>query len=145
MKVYEDGVCRCHGLLSPVRTPAGDIARVTNERECILQRIGIWLATKKGERPLHPAFGCCIKEYINKPMTLATLKALQGAIKSDLDDLFPEYPVKNLRVTVPERNTVRIQAYVGHVEVDFLGSEPEINKLHDQLNHAMSDLGMAAY
>lgn len=144
-EIYQDGLCRCHGLWSPVRTPNGDIARVTKERECILQRIMVWLSVKKGERPLFPNFGCCIRSYINKPLSVAVLKELKGQIQSELEELFPEYQVQNLRITVPERNAIRIEAYVGTVAVDFLGTAATLNELNTRLNSALSDLGMASY
>ena len=79
--LFDNGFCRCHGALSPVRTANGDIARVTNPLECIYQRIGVWLGTKKGERPLHPRFGCCIRDYMNEPLTMSKLKDLKGQEK----------------------------------------------------------------
>jgi phage baseplate assembly protein W len=142
--LFDDGLCRCHGLLSPARTANGDIARVTNELDCIYQRIGIWLGCKKGERPIHPNFGCCIRDYINEPMTLSKLKALRGQVEAELKEIFPEYTISNLRVTVPERNSVKIEAQVGSYPVEFLGNAATLNKLNTQLNAALKDLGMAS-
>lgn len=144
MEINELGFCRCHGLVSFVRTPNGDFARVTQPLECIQQRIGMWLAVKKGERPLFPNFGCCIRSYINKPLTRATLKALKGELLAELRELFPEpeLQVSNLVITVPERNTISVWAYIGNFEVLFTENEAELNKLHSQLQRALSDLGM---
>ena len=141
--VFDNGFCRCHGQLSPKRTASGDIARVTTELDCIYQRLGIWLAVKKGERPLHPNFGCCIWQYINEPMTYSILQALKGQIERELKELFPEYKISNLRVTVPERNAVSISAVIGIYPVEFLGNAATLNKLSSQLNRALRDLGMA--
>jgi len=145
MAINEDGVCRCHGLLSPARTATGDIARVTKEHECVLQRIAIWLAVKKGERPLHPNFGCCIRSYINRPMTVSILKSLKGEIQAELEELFPEYQVSNLRVNVPARNEISIKVNIGAYPVDFLGNAAILNELNMVLNRALKDLGMASY
>lgn len=139
---FDDGFCRCHGLLSPVRTSHGDIARVVDPVECIYQRIGIWLATKKGERPIHPEFGCCIWEYINEPLTVAVLKELRGRVEAELQEIFPEYNVRNVTVTVVEKNTIEIRAYVGDAEVKFLGNEATLSKLNAQLREALKDLKM---
>lgn len=143
--IGEDGVCRCHGLMSPARTAAGDIARVTKEQDAIKQRIMIWLAVKKGERPLHPYFGCCIRSYMNKPLTMSIIKSLRGEIQAELEELFPEYVVSNLRVTVPERNSIDIKAVINGHPVEFLGNEANLNLLNTRLNTALSDLGMASY
>lgn len=143
--VNEDGICRCHGLWSPLKTPWGDIARVTDERECIMQRIEVWLAVKKGERPLFPNFGCCIRSYINQPMTRAKLAELRGQIRAELQEIFPEYEISNLRVTVPERNTISIKVNIGNIPIEFLGNEASLYELNERLNSALKDLGMASY
>lgn len=143
--LFDNGFCRCHGALSLTRTANGDIARVTNPLECIYQRIGVWLGTKKGERPLHPRFGCCIRDYINEPLTQSRLLDLKGQIEYELKELFPEYTVSNVRVQVPERNTIKVEAVIGNSSVEFLGNAATLNKLNSQLNAALKDLGMASY
>lgn len=143
--INENGECRCHGRYSPQRTASGDIARVTEERECIEQRIMIWVACKKGERPLHPQFGCCIRSYINMPLTMSVLKSLRGQIQAELEELFPEYIVSNLRVTVPERNAIDVKVSIGPYPVSFLGNAASLNELNSRLNAALKDLGMASY
>jgi len=143
--LFDNGICRCHGVLSLQRTATGDIARVTKEQECVLQRIMIWLAVKKGERPLHPNFGCCIRSYINRPMTVSILKSLKGEIQAELEELFPEYQVSNLRVNVPARNEISIKVNIGAYPVDFLGNAAILNELNMVLNRALKDLGMASY
>jgi phage baseplate assembly protein W len=110
-----------------------------------MQRIAIWLAVKKGERPLHPNFGCCIRSYINKPLTMSLVKELKGRIQSELEELFPEYTVSNLRITVPERNTINIKAIIGSYPVEFLGNPASLNELNTRLNEALRDLGMGSY
>jgi phage baseplate assembly protein W len=105
----------------------------------------IWLAVKKGERPLHPEFGCCIRSFINQPMTISILKDLKGQIQAELEELFPEYEVSNLRVTVPARNEVSIKANIGAYPVEFVGNAASLNELNTMLNRALSDLGMASY
>jgi phage baseplate assembly protein W len=143
--LFDNGVCRCHGLLSPARTASGDTARVTKEQECIMQRIGIWLAVKKGERPIFPNFGCCIRSYMNMPLTVSILKSLKGQIQSELEELFPEYTVSGLRLEVPARNEISIKAYIGSYPVEFLGNAASLNEMNSRLNAALKDLGMASY
>ncbi len=140
--LFENGFCRCHGRLSPIHSSNGDIARVTDELECIYQRIGVWLAVKKGERPLFPNFGCCIWSFVNRPLTMSNLKQLKGLLQSELEELFPEYIVSNLRVTVPERNTTSVSAQIGAYPVEFLGNPATLNQLESQLARALKDLGM---
>jgi phage baseplate assembly protein W len=91
------------------------------------------LGTKKGERPPHPRFGCCIRDYINEPLTQSRLLDLKGQIEYELQELFPEYTVSNVRVQVPERNTIKVEAVIGNSPIEFLG------------NAALKDLGMASY
>jgi len=143
--VFENGICRCHGRWSPVRTSSGDVARVTKEQDCIMQRIQVWLSVKKGERPLFPNFGCCIRSYMNMPMTMSILKALKGQIQAELEELFPEYTVSNLRITVPARNEIDTKVNIGAYPVEFLGNAASLNEMNTRLNAALKDLGMASY
>ncbi len=142
---FDNGFCRCHGIFDLTRTTSGDIARVTDPLYSIYQRIGIWLACKKGERPLHPHFGCCIRDYMNEPLTISKLKDLKGQVEYELQEVFPEFKVSNVRIQVPERNTIQVEARIGNVDVQFLGNEATINKLHSQLKNALRDLGMRSY
>jgi phage baseplate assembly protein W len=140
--LFDNGICRCHGQLSPQRTASGDIARVTDEKGGMEQRLGIWLACKKGERPLHPQFGCCIWEFILEPMTIANLKRLKGQVQYELEELFPEYVVSNTRITVPARNTINVTSQIGPYPVEFMGNPATLGKLNTMLRSALSDLGM---
>ena len=142
MLIGEDGVCRCHGLLSPVHTSNGDIARVTDARDCIWQRLGVWLATKKGERPLNPRLGCCIKDYFNQPLTYSKLLDLRGDLERELKAVFPEFKVSGVKVEVPERDTVKVSATIGETEIEFLGNPATISSLESHLSRVLADLGM---
>jgi len=152
---FDNGNCRCHGVLSPVHSSNGDIARVTplidtegdiDYTDCIMQRLGIWLAVRKGERPLFPNFGSCISDYINEPLTYSKLLDLKGQIERELKrDVFPEdtFKVSNVKVEVPARNEVRVSANIGNYAVEFLGNAATLSRLESQLARALSDLGMA--
>ena len=110
-----------------------------------MQRIQVWLSVKKGERPLFPNFGCCIRSYMNMPLTVSILKSLKGQIQAELEELFPEYIVAGLRLEVPERNSISIKAYIGPFPVEFLGNAASLNEMNSRLNAALKDLGMASY
>ncbi|MDD1736965.1 MAG: hypothetical protein LUQ21_05880, partial [Methanothrix sp.] len=77
--------------------------------------------------------------------TMSKLKDLKGQIEYELQELFPEYTISNVRVTVPERNTINVEAQMGNYSVKFLGNAATLNKLRSQLNAALKDLGMASY
>ena len=81
----------------------------------------------------------------NESLTMSTLKALRGQVESELQELFPEYVISNVRLFVPERNTVKVEAIIGNYPVQFLGNAATLNKLNSQLNAALKDLGMASY
>jgi phage baseplate assembly protein W len=142
MLVDEDGMCRCHGLLSPIHSSNGDIDRVTEELECILQRIAIWKATKKGERPLSPHFGCCVRSYFNEPLTGSRLLDLRADCERDLKDLFPDFPVRNVMVNSFERNSVTISATVASYNLTIPSDATELSKLSAQLHQTLKSLGM---
>ena len=73
------------------------------------------------------------------------VKELRGLMEYELQEIFPEYTVSNVRVTVPERNTIKVEAAIGNYAVEFLGDPATLNKLRSQLNAALRDLGMASY
>jgi hypothetical protein len=76
---------------------------------------------------------------------MSKLKDLKGQIEYELQELFPEYIISNVRVTVPERNTINVEAQMGTYSVKLLGNAATLNKLRSQLNAALKDLGMASY
>jgi len=76
-------------------------------------------------------------------MTVSILKSLKGEIQAELEELFPEYTVSNLRVTVPARNEISIKANIGAYPVDFLGNAAILNELNMVLNRALKDLGVS--
>jgi phage baseplate assembly protein W len=109
---------------------------------CIQQRIAVWLATKKGERPIHPHFGCCIRDYMHTPLTIALVKEIRGKVERELKELFPETSVSMVKVEVPERNTIKVSAVVGDTSVTVTADGETLTKLNTQLRAAMRSLGM---
>jgi len=139
---FDLGVCRCHGRLSPVRMPNGDVAKVTDKEECILQRLGIWLALSKGERPLFPHTGCCIREYINKPMTRSNMYDLRASLYRELSDVFPELEVKRVEVFPLDRYSIQINAIVGDTNLVLVVNNQSMAGLQKALEKVMSDLNI---
>lgn len=82
---------------------------------------------------------------MNEALTMSKLKDLKGQIEHELQELFPEFAISNVRVQVPERNTIKVEAVIGNFPVEFLGNAATLNKLNSQLNAALEDLGMASY
>jgi hypothetical protein len=82
---------------------------------------------------------------MHRHKNLAKSKDLKGQIEYELQELFPEYTISNVRVTVPERNTIKVEGVIGNYPVEFLGNAPTQNKLNSQLNAALMDLRMASY
>lgn len=145
MEFDEEGYNKCHGTGSPVHSSNGDTARVTDPLECIHQRIGIWKATKKGERPMNGRLGCCIRDYINEPLTGSRMLDLQRDVENELKELIPEYPVANVKVWSDERNKVSISSFIGQFEVNFSASAVELDELHRNLVNSMKGLRMGIF
>lgn len=139
---WGDGRCRCHGKLSPRRTLNGDVAVITNELQCILQRVAVWLATERGERPLHPDAGCCVRDFFHMPMTNSNLLDLKAQIKSELADVFPEFSKIDVEVEALSRSDVKITSNIGNYDIEIIGNPGEISTLQSQLARVMRDLGM---
>lgn len=142
MLVDVDGYNKCHGQLSPTHSSNGDIDRVTEIIDCMNQRVAIWKATKKGERPLHPNFGCCIRDYLNEPLTGSRLLDLKSDVQIELSALFPEFNVKVTQVTSSARNQVDIESTIGNFDIVIPANAGELQALNNSLNQALSDLRM---
>lgn len=150
--VDELGYNRCHGSASLTRTSYGDIARVTDPLRCIYQRIGIWKGTKKGERQFSGRIGCCIRDYVNEPLTANALINLRDEVEYELKQVFPELPVVVSRVRSDGRNEVTIETTIGNFEIDVQSNSAELETMHDNvsrmlkgLNIAMQDLKLGNY
>lgn len=143
--VDEMGMNRCHGMLSPSRTPSGDIAHVTDPEMCIFQRIAVWKATKKGERQFNGNIGCCIRDYINEPLTQSRLLALQKDVERELKQVFPEMDVVVSRVRSDYRNQVTIETTIGNFDLEISSNSEELDRMHTDLQRALSDLRLGVY
>jgi len=137
---WDEGLCRCHGRLSPRRTTNGDVAVITDELQCIMQRIAIWMATERGERPLHPDAGCCIRDFFNATMTSANLLDLKAQLRAELADVFPEFRMIEVEVRPLSRNEVQIKANIGNFDIEIIGNPGEVRSLQSHLNQVMQEL-----
>lgn len=139
---FDNGRCRCHGRLSPRRTPNGDVALITDELECIMQRVAVWYGTERGERPLCPTAGCCIREFFNKPMTRSNLLDLKAELKVELQDVFPEFDLIEVELEPLSRSEVKIYVNIGNYDIEFIGNPGDVNVAQRALRQALRDLGM---
>lgn len=155
--VDETGMNRCHGMLSPPRTPSGDIARMrltaqpgtpeyeAQVRNCINQRIAVWKATKKGERAFNGQLGCCLRDYFNEPLTASNLLKVQKQVEWELGQILPEMNVRDVKVRTDARNQVTIESIIGNFEVEFATNPEELDRLHTDLQRAMGDLRIGVF
>jgi phage baseplate assembly protein W len=94
----EDFVGR--GLGFPLRTdPTGSIALVSGHAE-IQEAIRLVLGTSYGERPMRPAFGCGIHDYIFAPVNATTSGRLAYEVRLSLKRWEPRIDVDSVEVTV---------------------------------------------
>lgn len=98
------------GWQYPISTDAsGRIALVSEDRD-IERAIRLILATAPGERPMRPAFGCGIHDYVFAPADANTAGRISVEVKKSLAFWEPRINVKSVTVTVDEllRNTLYI-------------------------------------
>jgi phage baseplate assembly protein W len=104
----EDYVGR--GWQYPITTDAsGRIALIGEDRD-IERAIRLILATAPGERPMRPAFGCGIHDYVFAPADATTAGKIAAEVRKSLAFWEPRIAVKTVEVTVDEflRNTLYI-------------------------------------
>jgi len=145
-KIFETGICRCHGWGDLVLNSQGDIDVVTDEEECITQRIIIWMGTHKGER-LDPTIGCVIHDYMHKPITSQNMKHLRSDALYQLQSIFPDYDVKiDLVINQDEdqRNKVTMYAWIGKFEVSLRVDKEGFKELYEQVRTTLREMGFGA-
>jgi len=87
------------GWAFPLRTSAtGGIALVARERE-IEEAIRLILGTSPGERPMRPAFGCRVHEFLFAPADGDTASAISAAVRDALRQWEPRIDVMDVAVT----------------------------------------------
>ncbi|MFA5452382.1 MAG: hypothetical protein WC248_02260 [Candidatus Methanomethylophilaceae archaeon] len=92
------GLYRCHSMWDLVTTITGDLALTKDEAENNRQRLLMWLALPKGERPDSPSLGCCLHDYFHAKIDGATIRRLRLDVSSDLKSVFPDLDIKNTSV-----------------------------------------------
>jgi phage baseplate assembly protein W len=95
----------------PVRTDVtGQIVLVTGEQE-IEESIRLILATAPGERPMRPAFGCAIHDFVFAPADAATAGQIAFEVRTALERWEPRIDVLEVRVDFDgvEEGTLHIQ------------------------------------
>ena len=94
----------------PSTDPNGRIALVTNERE-IEQAIQIIVMTYPGERPMRPAFGCRLRDFVFRSADHSTASELAFAVKSAVEMWEPRVDVHDVLVRPDpiERNRLDVE------------------------------------
>jgi phage baseplate assembly protein W len=81
----------------PDVNPSGGIALVSRERE-IEQAIQIIMMTHPGERPMRPAFGCPLRDFVFRNADFSTAVELSLAVKSAVTQWEPRVDVVEVLV-----------------------------------------------
>ena len=76
---------------------SGGVAMSQGEAD-IAQSIYIILSTAKGERLMHPDFGCGIHSYVFGLMNTTTLTLLEQSVREALDRWEPRIALENVKV-----------------------------------------------
>lgn len=93
----------------PVRTEGGEIVLAGYE-ERIRQSILLVLGTARGERVMHPEFGCGIHDLAFDPNSAATEARVGFEVREALLDFEPRVDVDEVRVVreAPERMVIHV-------------------------------------
>jgi uncharacterized protein len=90
------------GVAFPLRTdPTGRLALVRHDRE-IEESIRLILGTAYGERPMRPAFGCAIHDYVFATIDADVAGEIAAEVRASLIRWEPRIEVQEIDVTVSE-------------------------------------------
>ena len=94
----------------PLATDASGGIALSGEERDLERSMRLILATAPGERPMRPAFGCGIHDFVFAPADATTAGRLALEVKKSLAFWEPRIEVKNVQVSVDEvnRNTLYI-------------------------------------
>jgi hypothetical protein len=94
----------------PTVGPSGGIALVSREQE-IEQAIQIILLTYPGERPMRPAFGCPLRDYVFRSADVSTSAELAFVVRAAVIQWEPRVDVIDVRVAPDpiERNRLDLE------------------------------------
>lgn len=93
-----------HGWQYPLGTDAsGGIALSSDDRD-LERAMRLILATAPGERPMRPAFGCGIHDFVFAPADANTAGRLALEVKKSLAFWEPRIEVRSVNVSVDEVN-----------------------------------------
>ncbi|HMC40415.1 MAG TPA: GPW/gp25 family protein [Acidimicrobiales bacterium] len=98
------------GWQYPLGTDASGGIALTSEERDLERSMRLILATAPGERPMRPAFGCAIHDYVFAPADATTAGRIALEVKKSLTFWEPRIEVKGVHVSVDEvsRNTLYI-------------------------------------
>jgi phage baseplate assembly protein W len=92
------------GLGFPMRTdPTGRVALVRHDRE-IEESIHLILGTAYGERPMRPAFGCGIHDYVFATVDADVAGQIAAEVRASLIRWEPRIDVREVDVAVAEED-----------------------------------------
>lgn len=96
------------GIAYPMRVDAtGGLALVRRDRE-IAEAIRLVLGTMPGERPMRPAFGCAIHDYVFAPVNASTAGAIAYEVRMALGRWEPRIEVDDVDVSIDEDDSSTI-------------------------------------
>jgi phage baseplate assembly protein W len=98
------------GWRFPIGTDASGSIALNGDTDELEQAIRLILTTAPGERPMRPAFGCGIYDYVFAPADATTAGRLSAEVTRALGYWEPRIDVKSVDVSVDEyaRNTLYI-------------------------------------
>ena len=86
------------GWRFPIRVNGAGSLAFTQGEDYVKEAIWIVLGTAKGERPMQPAFGCGIHEYVFAPNNATTRGSIAHHVREALSHWEPRIDVLDVRV-----------------------------------------------
>lgn len=100
------------GWAFPIATDAEDHIQLAQLEESVRQSIFLIIGTAKGERLMHPTFGCGIHELVFAPNDTTTAALISYEVREALVDWEPRIQVLEVQVTQDRTEAQKLLVYL---------------------------------
>ena len=86
------------GISFPIKLDDDGKISLSEYEDDIKESILIILGTAKGERIMHPEFGCGIHEYVFAHMDVSSIELMKSSIENSLNTFEPRIEIININI-----------------------------------------------
>jgi phage baseplate assembly protein W len=102
------------GLAFPLRVDHGGGLGLASGEQDIEQAIGLILSTVPGERPMRPAFGCEVHDFVFETIDAAMVGRVDAAVRAALDRWEPRIEVTEIEFDLSRTRQGQLDIVIGY-------------------------------